>query len=259
MLTPPPREIVTLLSGGIDSGAVTTFAVLVGLDVTAYSAGSPWGNEHEQAAELAGFLGIRHVQIDFSVEELLAAAPASMRALGTAEQERVDIALTITALLRSGVIKEAHVLTGYGNDLLNLGLPPESRETGALIQEVIDGVDITRHSGEFTDFVARLWGKRLSHPYWHRNVVQTALDIHPSLKVRDGREKAFFRTAMEPYVPKSTAWRKKIGIHLGGGLQSGLDATFGGRERKARAYCEAFKAITARLLRDPFASIDDLT
>jgi asparagine synthetase B (glutamine-hydrolysing) len=104
MLT-PPREIATLLSGGIDSGAVTTFAVLVGPDVTAYSAGSPWGNEHEQAAELAGFLGIRHVQIDFSVEELLAAAPASMRALGTAEQERVDIALTITALLRSGVIK----------------------------------------------------------------------------------------------------------------------------------------------------------
>jgi asparagine synthetase B (glutamine-hydrolysing) len=102
---PPPREIATLLSGGIDSGAVTTFAVLVGPDVTAYSAGSPWGNEHEQAAELAGFLGIRHVQIDFSVEELLAAAPASMRALGTAEQERVDIALTITALLRSGVIK----------------------------------------------------------------------------------------------------------------------------------------------------------
>lgn len=87
-----------------------------------------------------------------------------MRALGTAEQERVDIAVTITAMMRSDIIKEQHVLTGYGNDLLNLGLPPDSNTTEALLQEIIDSVDITRHSGEFNDFVARAWGKKLSHP-----------------------------------------------------------------------------------------------
>lgn len=62
---------------------------------------------------------------------------------------------------------------------------------------------------------------------------------------------------MEPYVPKSTAWRKKVGIHSGG-LQGGLDATFGGHNRKIEAYCDIFEAITARLLIDPFASIEDL-
>jgi carboxymethylproline synthase len=254
-----PVQIATLLSGGIDSGAVTAFAALAGLEVTAYSAGSPWGNEHAEAAELADFLGVKHVRVDFTAEELLAAAPESMRALGTAEQERVDIALTITALLRSGTIKETHVLTGYGNDLLNLGLPPsDASNTDILIQEIIDGVDITRHSGEFTDSVAQLYGKRLSHPYWHPDVVRKALDVHPSLKVRDGREKAYFRAAMEPFVPASTAWRKKIGIHLGGGLQGGLDAAFGGRENKAAAYREAFESVTARLLQDPFANIRDL-
>lgn len=252
------RRVATLLSGGIDSGAVTTLAVLAGLEVTAYSAGSPWGNEHAEAKELTSFLGIPHVTVDLSAEELLAAAPESMRALGTAEQERVDIALTITAMLRGGIVKEKHVLTGYGNDLLNLGLPPDATDTAALSQEIIDGIDITRHSGEFTDFVARQYGKRLSHPYWAPAVVQAALRVHPSLKIRDGREKAFFRAAMEPYVPKSTAWRKKIGIHLGGGLQGGLDRLFGGRERKVEAYCDAFKAITTRLLRDPLADIKDL-
>lgn len=257
-LTFGEKSVATLLSGGIDSGAVTTFAVLAGLNVTAYSAGSPWGNEHAEAAELAEFLGIKHVKLDFSAEELLDAAPESMRALGTAEQERVDIALTITACMRSGAIKEPHVLTGYGNDLLNLGLPPDSRQVEDLIQEIIDGVDITRHSGEFTDYVARVWGKKLSHPYWHKDVIQTALDIKPLLKVQGGREKAYFRAAMEPFVPESTAWRIKIGIHLGGGLQGGLDAMFGGREGKVAAYHDAFKAITARLLVDPFANILDL-
>ena len=208
-ITEGAESVATLLSGGIDSGAVTTFAALAGLKVTAYSAGSPWGNEHDEAKELADYLGITHVCIDFSAEELLAAVPESMRALGTAEQERVDIAMTITAMMSSGIIKEQHVLTGYGNDLLNLGLPPDSNTTETLLEEIIDGVDITRHSGEFTDFVARARGKKLSHPYWHKDVVQTALNIHPACKVRGGREKAYFRAAMEPYVPKVTAWRKR--------------------------------------------------
>jgi len=257
-LTAGDREVATLLSGGIDSGAVTTFAVMSGLKVTAYSAGSPWGNEHAEAAELTAALGIPHVTIDLTTEQLVAAAPRSMRALATAEHERVDIALTITALLQGGYIKENHVLTGYGNDLLNLGLPPDSRETDALIQEVIDGIDITRHSGEFTDYVARVCGKRISHPYWHPDVVRTALDIQPALKIQGGREKAYFRAAMEPFVPYTTAWRQKIGIHLGGGLQGGLDSTFGGREAKITAYAEAFEKITARLEKDPFANVDDL-
>lgn len=57
-ITEGAKSVATLLSGGIDSGAVTTFAVLAGLKVTAYSAGSPWGNEHDEAKELADFLGI---------------------------------------------------------------------------------------------------------------------------------------------------------------------------------------------------------
>lgn len=64
---------------------------------------------------------------------------------------------------------------------------------------------------------------------------------------------------MEPYVPESTAWRKKIGIHLGGGLQGGLNATFGNRDSKIQAYSNTFKTITARLLADPFASIEYLS
>jgi hypothetical protein len=43
-MTEGSGSVATLLSGGVDLGAVTTFAVLAGLTVTAYSAGSPWGN-----------------------------------------------------------------------------------------------------------------------------------------------------------------------------------------------------------------------
>jgi len=84
------------------------------------------------------------------------------------------------------------------------------------------------------------------------------VDIDPHCKVRDGREKAFFRAAMELYMPKSAVWRQKIGIHLGGGLQGGLDAYFGGAQRKVEAYEEIFEKISQKLLKDPFANIEGL-
>lgn len=257
-ITKGETTVAALLSGGIDSGAVTTLAVRAGLKVTAYSAGSPWGDEHAEAQELADYLGIPLVRVDLSAADLLAAVPDSMRALGTAERERVDIALTISAVMRSGAIKEQHVLTGYGNDLMLLGLPPDTQSTEVLLQDIITEVDLARHSGEFNDFVARTWGKKISHPYWHEAVVRTALDIHPDCKVHGGREKAFFRAAMEKYIPKSAAWRKKIGIHVGGGLQGGLDSLFGGVDGKVEVYNNVFKAITDCLLADPFATVDHL-
>lgn len=59
--------------------------------MTAYSAGSPWGNEHAEAQELADYLGIPLVRLELSAKDLLDAVPETMRALGTAERERVDI------------------------------------------------------------------------------------------------------------------------------------------------------------------------
>jgi hypothetical protein len=257
-ITKDDREVATLLSGGIDSGAVTTFAVLSGKKVTAYSAGSPWGNEHEQAQELADFLGIPLIRIDLSADEILAAIPASIRALGTANRVAVDVSLVISAVMRRGIIKEQRILTGYGADPLLLGLPPDSVEVEALTREIISEVDLARHCCELTDAVARTWNKKLSHPFWHRDVIKLALDIHPHCKVRGGREKAFLRAAMEQYMPKSCVWRKKIGIHLGGGLQGGLDSHFGGVEQKSRIYAEIFEFVVDKILYDPAAKIDEV-
>jgi hypothetical protein len=35
--------------------------------------------------------------------------------------------------MRSGITKEQHIVTGYGSDLLNLGLPPDSKVTEVLL------------------------------------------------------------------------------------------------------------------------------
>ncbi|MDI1463745.1 asparagine synthase-related protein [Catellatospora sp. KI3] len=252
--TDPGAPVATMLSEGIDSGAVTTLAHRAGLRVTAYSAGTPWGDEYAGAAELAGHLGIAHRRIDLTAAELIGAVPEVIRVLGHAHPEKVDIAVTAVALLRRGAVVEPQVLTGYGSDLLNLGLPVSTRDPAELIGIIREGIDDTRYSGELTTVFATARGKRLLHPYWHPDVVATALAVHPHCKVDGGREKAYFRAAMARQLPEPIAWRRKVAVHHGGGLQRGLNACFGGAQAKAEAYLDCFDTVAARVRIDPLGA-----
>jgi glutamate N-acetyltransferase/amino-acid N-acetyltransferase len=245
--TAPGTSAAVLLSGGIDSGTVTTLAHRLGRDVHAFTAGSPWGSESAEAAELAEFLGIPHTSLDLSAGELIRAVPQAISILGTAAPEKVDIALTVVALLRTGLVGPKLVLTGYGSDLINLGLPvPPGQDRTALLRGLIDGVDETRYSGELTPLLGLTFGKVLVHPFWHPQVLSAAFAADPLCKVSGGREKGHLRAAMAGLVPPRVAWREKKAMHHGSGLQDGLDRLFGGADRKAAAYRACFREIAAQ-------------
>ena len=245
--TAPGTPIAVLLSGGIDSGTVTTLAHRLGRNLHAFTAGSPWGSESAEAAELATFLGIPHTSVDLSAEELIRAVPQTISILGTAAPEKVDIALTVVALLRTGLVGPRLVLTGYGSDLINLGLPgPPGQDRTALLAGLIDGVDETRYSGELTPLLGLTFGKVLVHPFWHPQVLRAAFATDPMCKVSGGREKGHLRAAMARLVPPAVAWREKKAMHHGGGLQGGLDRLFGGPGRKSAAYQACFQQVAAQ-------------
>jgi asparagine synthetase B (glutamine-hydrolysing) len=245
--TAPGTSAAVLLSGGIDSGTVTTLAHRLGRDVHAFTAGSPWGSESAEAAELAEFLGIPHTSLDLSAGELIRAVPQAISILGTAAPEKVDIALTVVALLRTGLVGPKVVLTGYGSDLINLGLPVSpGQDRAALLDGLIDGVDETRYSGELTPLLGLTFGKVLVHPFWHPRVLSAAFAADPLCKVSGGREKGHLRAAMAGLVPPWVAWREKMAMHHGSGPQGRLDRLFGGPDRKAAAYRACFREIAAQ-------------
>lgn len=237
-IPPGAREVAVLLSGGIDSGSVATVATHHGLGVVCYSAGTPWGDEHDDAAELCRHLGVEHRRIDLSLKQILNAIPLAIRWLGHAEPDKVDIAVIGTAMAASDCLDHAIVLTGYGSDLINLGLPgphaledPESELPG-----LRQGLEDARRSGELSGQFYRASGRLLVHPYWHPRVIEHCLSVTPRVKLWRGREKGHLRQAMSRIVPDAVAWRAKVAVHHGGGLQAGLGEYFGGREAKARAY-----------------------
>jgi hypothetical protein len=213
----------TLLSGGIDSGTVTWLAASSGVPVSPYSVGTPWGDEFDGAAELCTHLGIELRPVLLAEDDIIASIPEAVRWLCAADAENVEVALTATSAQRLGVVPgDLHVLTGYGSDLINAGLYQPFAEPGELTAQVLASVDRTRLSNELSNRMALAYGAAVDHPFWSWPVMRVALETAPECKVRDGREKFHLRTAMQARVPHAVAWRRKIAVHHGGGLQQGV-------------------------------------
>jgi hypothetical protein len=247
---PDSTRYATLLSGGIDSGTVTYLAATGGLPVTPYSVATPWGDELADAAELCDHLGIALTPIRLTEEQIVGSIPEAVRWLGSAEAEVVEVALTATCVQRlAAVPADRLLLTGYGSDLVNAGLFRPYGHRDELIDQVLESVDRTRRSNELSNRMPLAYGTTTRHPFWSWPVMRTALETAPECKVRDGREKFHLRTAMARRVPEAVAWRRKIAVHPGGGLQQGvanrLEKETGGADRGA-----LYEACFAELLAD---------
>lgn len=212
-----------LLSGGIDSGSIAYFGAQSGIALEAYSVGTPWGNEFSEAKETADFLNIPISFLNFSTEQIMNAIPDTIRWLGTYEPETIDIALT-SICFQKYTNGPTHVLTGYGNDLLNAGIYKPFSSYENLGQQVFYSVTRTRWSNELSPLASIAYGRRFLHPYWSSEVVQKSLSVSPTCKVLNNREKYYFRLAMEKHLPKAIAWRQKIAVHHGTGLEAGLNS-----------------------------------
>ncbi|OXY93253.1 asparagine synthase C-terminal domain-containing protein [Streptomyces diastatochromogenes] len=221
--TPEGTGYATLLSGGIDSGTVTYLAARAGLPVTPYSVATPWGDELADAAELCAELGIALEPVHLTEDEIIASIPEAVRWLGVTDPEVVEVALTATSVQRLGAVApEKVLLTGYGSDLINAGLYRPFDHRDDLIDQCLTAVDRTRRSNELSNRMPLAYGTTTHHPFWAWPVMRVALETAPECKVREGREKYHLRTAMGTRLPEPIAWRKKIAVHHGGGLQQGV-------------------------------------
>lgn len=219
----PAARFNTLLSGGVDSGLVTALAATQGYDVAAYTVGSPWGDEFAESAQLGAWLGLDVSRLELDEDQWLQSVVPTIRWLGSSNAENVEIALTGTAVHAHGLLRDdATLLTGYGSDLLNAGIFAPFDTPDQLARQVIEAVDKARYSGELSVRFASFYGSNVVHPFWDPNVRDVALGTAAHLKVVDGQDKHHLRSAARTILPNETAWRTKIAVHHGGGLQKGI-------------------------------------
>ncbi|PZF95833.1 asparagine synthase-related protein [Micromonospora endophytica] len=219
----PDCRFATLLSGGIDSGTVTMLAAAEGLPLTAYSVGTPWGDEFDDAAELCDHLGLPMTRISLGEERILDAIPRAVRGLGVTASEVVEVALTASAVYAgTEIATDETLLTGYGSDLINAGLYEPFDIVDELVDQTLAALHRTRFTNELSSRLPLSHSRQVHHPFWNWQVIRVALDTAPACKVHAGREKHHLRLAVSDHLPHRIAWRRKVAVHHGGGLQAGV-------------------------------------
>jgi len=136
----------------------------------------------------------------------------------------LDISIGIPLLLLSEFVREhgvEHLILGQGADELFGGysryLRSEKFEE-EMLRDINDlDLGLARDSSIILsqDLFPR-------YPYLHQKIVECALKISPSLKVKKGIRKYVLRRAAERFIPKELAWREKKAIQYSSGVQKAI-------------------------------------
>lgn len=253
-----PGKVASLVSGGVDSGLVAALLAEQCPSLELFSIGTPWGNEFDDAQELADAIGRPLNRVDLDRQSILLALPQTIRAFGHPQPQAVEVGVAITAFCRQ--LEEARLIfTGYGSDLINSGLATSDGLADDIRSSIAIEVNKTRYSSELTSISAQAYGSTLAHAYWHPEVLRAALDTCPTVKTSRGREKGHLRLAAERWLPAKVAWRKKTAIHHGNGLDTALaqliEATSGQKSSAPAFYREILATQLEQAIRAPLSPL----
>jgi carbapenam-3-carboxylate synthase len=212
------HQVHVTLSGGVDSSSVAAIASAAGVALRTVTVGSPYGDEFEQAAEVAQLLGSDHVEFLIDADTLRACLPGLILALECWDPLTLQIAAPAAFIYSRLRERPTVVLTGYGADLLFAGVADEGLTEEQLEQAVDRQVRLTVPTNEFTPAVADDHGVTVRYPYWSPSMLSLALSMRGRVKVRAGFTKFVLRKAAESWLPDRVAWRPKCGIHEGSSM-----------------------------------------
>jgi (carboxyethyl)arginine beta-lactam-synthase len=213
------RRPTVVLSGGIDSSAVTALTAAACGGARTVSLGTDAGDEFAAAALVARHVGTEHEELTVGSEQLVAELAWAVWAAEITDPDVLEYLLPLVALYRR-LPGRRRILTGYGADIPLGGMHRDTAGLGTL-DEVL-ATDMATYDGlnEMCPALSGIAGHWTTHPYWDRDVLDLLVGLEPGLKRRDGTDKWVLRTAFRDLLPDSVVRRRKLGIHEGSGTTS---------------------------------------
>jgi len=210
------------LSGGLDSSLIAALARKYKDPLDSFAVGTEGSEDLARARQVAEFLGTRHHERVYTLEEALAALPEVIYYL-----ESFDCALVRSALpnfflarLASDHVKVA--LSGEGADELFAGyhylksFEPDSLQDELLhITKALHNTNLQR-----CDRMSMAHGLEVRVPFLDVDLVRYAFRMAPRLKMRGSAqtEKWILRRVAEALLPEDVVWRRKAKFAIGSGL-----------------------------------------
>jgi asparagine synthase (glutamine-hydrolysing) len=211
-----------LLSGGLDTSILAAFseeagkkkiALTVSMDIN----GTP-APDLEYAKKVAQRFLYEHHLIRITENEALEKIPEVIKAVGSFDPALPNDLAIYVAIKEAKNLGIESVMTGDGADELFAGYSYMHELSPEELNKYIRNISKTMYfsSNKLGDFL----GVEIKQPYLDTGIVEFALDINPSLKVKEieGRKygKWILRKAFEKELGE-VAWREKEPIELGSG------------------------------------------
>ena len=211
-------------SGGLDSSLIAALCP----EAELYSVGMAGSHDIIQTKKAAVLLGMEnklHLQ-ELNFDDVLTALPDVIRAIESAEPQKVSIAMPLFF-----ASKNAHndglrvMLSGQGADELFAGykryesLGPDELENALLC----DLDNIANNNLERDDAASMANSVELRVPYLDREVVELALRIAPELKIKNGIRKHILRLAARKSLPDELAFKEKKAAQYSSGIYSAIE------------------------------------
>jgi asparagine synthase (glutamine-hydrolysing) len=214
------RPVGLFISGGLDSSLVASIACnYIGSNVHTFSIGMEGSPDLEAARKVVKFLGIRnHHEVNFTVEEGVAAIPEVIKALETFDITTIRASVP-QYLLSKYIAKNTDIkvlLSGEGSDELFGGYlyfhkAPSNElfnaESKKLIKE-LEYFDVLR-----ADRTTAAWGLEVRVPFLDRGFINCVMSLSPECKnpkyTERHIEKEILRDSFIGYLPEDILYRTK--------------------------------------------------
>jgi asparagine synthase (glutamine-hydrolysing) len=217
---PADGVVGSWLSGGLDSSAMVALASRHARKLHTFAVGFEGSPDLVYARQVAEYVGSVHHELLVTIDELLAALPKVIYHLESFDALLVRSSVTNYLVAAMAAENVDSVFSGEGGDELFAGYAylrdlPQEELAGELL-------DITRslHNTALqrVDRSASAHGLRAHTAFLNANVLDYALRIPISLKLRDGVEKWILREAMAGQLPEDVRLRGKAKFWEGAGV-----------------------------------------
>lgn len=250
------RPVGFFLSGGLDSSLICAIgAKLIDGPINTFSIGIGDSPDLECAKKVSEFIGSKHTEIRFTVEEGLDAIKNVIWALET--YDCTTIRASVPMFLMSKYVSENTdikvILSGEGADELFGGyLYFHYAKTPGDFQDETRNLlkNVHMHDVRRADRCTAAHGLELRVPFFDQALMKYVSSINPRLKMPSGKmEKAILRSSFEGWLPDDILWRQKNGMSDAVGY-SWVDAM--------RMICDKLELPDTLYLRNPPTSKEEL-
>lgn len=216
------REIGSLLSGGIDSSAISVIARHYIQNFHTFAAGVTSAPDLYYARQVAKYIGSTHHEAVVSRQELITILPEVIYHLESFDPLLVRSSLTNYLVIRLAAEYVPAIFSGEGGDELFAGYDYLKTIPIEELQEELYDITLRLHNTglQRVDRCASAFGLIAFTPFLNLDIVRFAFRIPPQYKLNNQEEKWILRCALENELPSQVLHRKKAKFWQGSGVNA---------------------------------------